>query len=404
MNLPRPGFLFSLCLCAFVIQFHQQPGLAAEKPAATAPAEGVRQRISREQLKQKTGPMIEKALKFQAAGQREDGGWLGFKPGESDPAITALVAQTFIQDPHYGPEHPIVKRAIDYMLKYQQPDGGIYDPQMPYLNYSTSVALMALSATRSPALHSKIQAARKCLADNQWVEPKCDNDGRLITPSHPWYGGAGYGNHKRPDLSNTQMMLEALHQSGLPADDPVYQKALKFVTRCQMLAMTNDQVFAAEANDGGFIYTAANAGHSMAGTQPADDGVQLRSYGSMTYAGFKSMLHAQVDRKDPRVEAAWNWIRRHYTLDSNPNMPGRQSKEGLYYFYHVFAKALHAWGEPLIIDAKGVAHDWRADLAEKLAAEQRADGSWVNDADRWMEGNPHLVTAYSVLALQAALQ
>ena len=33
---------------------------------------------------------------------------------------------------------------------------------------------------------------------------------------------------------------------------------------------------------------------------------------------------------------------------------------------------------------------------------QREDGSWVNDADRWYESNPYLVTAYSVLALQAA--
>jgi squalene-hopene/tetraprenyl-beta-curcumene cyclase len=200
------------------------------------------------------------------------------------------------------------------------------------------------------------------------------------------------------------MMLEALHQSGLSADDPVYQKALKFVTRCQMLAITNDQPFAAEAKDGGFVYTAAMGGQSMAGQTEADEGQKLRSYGSMTYAGFKSMLYAQVDRNDPRVKAAWDWIRRNYSLESNPNMPGQQSKQGLYYFYNVFAKALQAWGEPFVVDDKGVAHDWRADLAQKLRKEQREDGSWVNEADRWMEGNPHLVTAYSVLALQASLR
>lgn len=363
-----------------------------------------KQPISRGELKQKVDPLIERALKFQAAGQREDGGWPGFKPDTSDPAITALVVQTLIQAPQYGPEHPIVKKAIAYMLEFQQPDGGIYDPQMPYLNYSTSVALMALSAAKSPALQSKVAAAQRCLKENQWADPKCDNDGKLITPSHPWYGGAGYGNHKRPDLSNTQMMLEALEQSGLPADDPVYQKALRFVTRCQMLAMTNDQPLAAGATDGGFIYTPANAGQSMAGTQPADEGGRLRTYGSMTYAGFKSMLYANVKRDDPRVKAAWDWISRHYTLESNPNMPGKQSREGLYYYYHVFAKALHAWGEPFVVDAKGVAHDWRSDLAERLADAQREDGSWTNEADRWMEGNPHLVTAYSVLALQFSLR
>ena len=34
---------------------------------------------------------------------------------------------------------------------------------------------------------------------------------------------------------------------------------------------------------------------------------------------------------------------------------------------------------------------------------QRQDGSWVNLKDRWFEGNPHLVTAYAVLAMQTAL-
>jgi squalene-hopene/tetraprenyl-beta-curcumene cyclase len=33
---------------------------------------------------------------------------------------------------------------------------------------------------------------------------------------------------------------------------------------------------------------------------------------------------------------------------------------------------------------------------------QRENGSWLNEADRWYEGNPHLVTAYAVLALQTA--
>lgn len=372
----------------------------AARPAKT----GEKEPISRSELKQKVDPLIERGLKFQTAGQRDDGGWPGFKPDTSDPAITAMVVQGLIQSPQYGPEHPAVKKGIDFLLKYQQPDGGIYDPEMPYLNYSTSVALMAMSATKSPALQSKIAAARKCLIDNQWAEPKCDNDGKLITPSHPWYGGAGYGRHKRPDLSNTQMMLEALEQSGLPGDDPVYQKALRFVSRCQMLAITNDQPLASGATDGGFIYTPANGGQSMAGTQPAGEGAGLRTYGTMTYAGFKSMLYAKVERDDPRVKAAWGWIRRYYTLDANPNMPGKQSKEGLYYFYNVLAKALQAWGEPILVDAKDVPHDWRADLAAKLAKEQRQDGSWINQADRWMEGNPHLVTAYSVLALQSALR
>ena len=65
--------------------------------------------------------------------------------------------------------------------------------------------------------------------------------------------------------------------------------------------------------------------------------------------------------------------------------------------------ALQAWGVEAIVDARGGPHRWRVELCEKLLSLQREDGSWVNEQDRWYEGNPHLVTAYAVLALQTAL-
>jgi squalene-hopene/tetraprenyl-beta-curcumene cyclase len=199
------------------------------------------------------------------------------------------------------------------------------------------------------------------------------------------------------------LMLEALKQSGLSADDPVYRKALVFVGRCQMLGESNDQTFAAGSGDGGFIYSPVAGGESKAGIEVVDEKPRLRSYGSMTYAGFKSMLYANLDRNDVRVKRAFDWIRNTYTLDRNPNMPSAQTKQGLYYFYHVFARALAAWGEEAVVDGRGVPHRWREELCEKLVSLQHDDGSWVNDEDRWYEGNPHLVTAYAILAMQTAM-
>lgn len=355
------------------------------------------------ELRERVAPSLNRAMRYLAGAQDAEGGWAGMA-GRPDPAISALVTKCFIQHPDYGPRHEIVQRAWPFILRFQQPDGGVYEPRFGYGNYSTSVVLMALSAMDDERLKPEIEAAQGYLTGNQWVEGKTDADGEVIDEGHPWYGGAGYGRHRRPDLSNTQMMVEALHASGLPADDPAYQKAMKFISRCQMLSQTNDMPFARGATDGGMIYTPANDGESMAGTVLVDGRPMLRSYGSMTYAGFKSMLYAQVDRDDQRVQAAWDWIRKHYTLASNPNMPGAQSKEGLYYYYHVFAKALEAWGEPFVVDHEGARHDWRAELADHLLEAQNADGSWLNEADRWQEGNPYLVTAYAVLALQTALR
>ena len=75
---------------------------------------------------------------------------------------------------------------------------------------------------------------------------------------------------------------------------------------------------------------------------------------------------------------------------------------GLYYYYQTFAKALALLGQPTLTDASGQAHDWRAELTAALAKRQNRDGSWVNPADRFLEGDPNLVTAYGLLALAYA--
>jgi len=347
------------------------------------------------ELRQKAELAVERGLTFLKAAQLEDGGWSGFD--QSDPAITALVVDCFARHPDYGPTHPLVERAYDMILRFAQPDGGIYIPDQGLMNYYTSVAVMALSRSKSPKAAAAVEKAQKFLTGLQWDESE-DYD-----RSNVFYGGAGYGHSKRPDLSNTQMMLEALHQSGLSPEHPVYKKAIVFITRCQMLEETNDQPFA-KHGDGGFIYSPANGGESKAGEESVDGVTRLRSYGSMTYSGYKSLLYAGLTPSDPRVRAARQWIGRHYTLEQNPNMPAEQGKQGLYYYYHVFARAMDASGREVVNGPENAEHIWRADLCRKLIDLQQPDGSWVNSEDRWYESNPQLVTAYSVAALLTALE
>ena len=79
-----------------------------------------------------------------------------------------------------------------------------------------------------------------------------------------------------------------------------------------------------------------------------------------------------------------------------------QAQHGLYYYYMTLGRALHAYDQPTFTDPAGSTHDWRVELIDKLASLQKEDGSWTGE-DRWMEGNPVLVTSYSILALQDAL-
>ena len=242
-------------------------------------------------------------------------------------------------------------------------------------------------ANRDGRYDKLLKNADRFIKQEQWDESEGHDRSSM------YYGGAGYGRHERPDLSNTQFLIEALKAAGNGPDDEAMQKALVFVSRCQNLETEHNTTDFARTNpDGGFYYTIAAGGSSMAGETPEGG---LRSYGSMTYAGLKSMIYAGVGPDDPRVKAAFDWIRKHYDLETNPGM----ADNGLYYYYHTFAKALNAMGVDKVEDADGVKHDWRRELRQELLSRQRPDGSWVNENPRWMEGEPSLVTGYALLAL-----
>ena len=171
-----------------------------------------------------------------------------------------------------------------------------------------------------------------------------------------------------------------------------------------MNAATNDRSFAEHATDGGFIYTPHGQGESKASASLFESRGALRSYGSMTYAGFKSLLYCSCSPDDDRVKACLVWIKDHYDLDHNAGLPGRQATEGLYYYFHVMARALAAWGDPVVVDSRGERHNWRIDLARKIISLQRPDGSWVNERDRWLEGDPNYVTGLTVQSLQDVMR
>ena len=386
--------IFGVC-CATFACAQTTPENQATQPAR--PREKLAQahdEFNRLQDRAEAELMLRRGAQYLLAAQEPDGGWAR----QSGPGITALVLKALIQEPGVGPKHPAVERGIQFLLRSRRDDGGIYSAGGLLKNYETSVALSTFATLKDDQYKEQIAKAQQFLENLQWDE------GEDKSVDDVWYGGAGYGHHKRPDLSNTQMMLEALHDSGLPKDDPVYKKAVVFIQRCQMLGETNDQPFAKGSTQGGFIYSPANGGESKAGEVEIGGHKELRCYGSMTYAGFKSMLYAGLSRDDPRVKAALEWIGRYWTLDHNPNMPATQSEQGLFYYYHVFARAFQAWGEDVVKDDVGREHNWRRELVDKLAQLQRDDGSWVNEADRWMEGIPALTTAYAMLALEATLR
>lgn len=315
-------------------------------------------------------------------------------------AITALAYRGFMQSKDHAAHPEVAARARRAIEAARGPDGTWSDG--PLGNYVTSVVISALSAADDPGARGLIDGAVASLSGLQWDE------GEGLTARADWYGGAGYGSSGRPDLSNTQLMLEALYDAGVSPDEPAVQRALAFVTRTQNLSATNPAPWAGE--DGGFVYTPANGGESMASEVagegrrgdllPTGDPRRLRSYGSMSYAGFKSLLYAGLASDDVRVRAVFDWIRRNYTFDENPGM----GQQGLYYYLNVAARALRVGQQARIETLDDGPRNWREDLIEAILERQRPDGTWVNDSGRWLEDEPALVTAYAILALQEAIK
>ena len=316
-------------------------------------------------------------------GQAEDGSY----SAHLGPGVTALVTTAVLRSGR-SVDDPLVARSLKYLENFIQRDGGIYQTGTLYRNYETCLTLVCFQEANVAGRYDRdIRAADEFIKRLQW------DDGEGKDPSDTSYGGFGYGKHGRPDLSNTSIALDALIAAGNDATSEPLRRALIFIRRCQNLESEhNTTPHAAKINDGGYYYTPAASGKSQAG-ETANGG--LRSYGSMTYAGLKSMIYTGAGSEDPSVKAALAWIRQHYDLGSNPGL----GQQGLYYYYHTFAKALHALGEDAFQDANGTIHDWRVELVAELAHQQNDDGSWINPTTRWLEGDPNLVTGYGLLTL-----
>jgi squalene-hopene/tetraprenyl-beta-curcumene cyclase len=148
-------------------------------------------------------------------------------------------------------------------------------------------------------------------------------------------------------------------------------------------------------NDGGYYYVIPTENADPSTSERYDANGGLRSYGSMTYAGFKSSVYAGLTKDDPRAKAALEWISKNYSVKQNPG----QGSAGLYYYYNTFGSALSASGLEKISTNNEGDRDWRQDLLAELARTQQPDGSWVNANRQWFENDPKLCTAFALLAL-----
>ncbi len=361
------GACVAVALLSTVLSAGQAPAARGAQPPAISP-----------EVRAQLMASVQRGAAYLRRQQHADGTW------EDHPGITAMAATALLRQPGTTPaaQLPSVRRSLDHLAKLAKPDGGIYDKIIPH--YITAVSVMAFVAGGRPQDKPLIEKGRRYLADHLLDE----SEG--VSSSDKLYGGIGYGGTGgalQADIVSLEYALRAMKEAGLAADDPAWQKALKFLERTQNNSETNDQTWA--ANDGGFVYAP--------GTSQAEG---TRSYGAGSYAGLMSYSWANVKKSDERVQAVLKWIRDNYTVDENPGI----GQKTVYYYYMVFAKALQAVDEPVIVDARGQRHVWRDDLGRKLVSLQSREGYWVNTDRAEMQDNKVLVTAFTMMAIEAILQ
>lgn len=348
----------------------------------------VRAQGSAQEIEQLRHQMVQKGLTFLAdKGQAENGTFTE----RAGAGITALAVTAAIRNGQ-SVDDPMVAKGLKALEGFVKPDGGIYGGGR-LKNYETCVATVAFAEANQTGKYNQILAnAKKFLTGIQIGQKPRDKD-------DPWYGGVGYAGAGRPDLSNTAYFIEALKATGAEENDPALARAIAFISRCQNLpGHGNDTKFAELVKDGGFYYsipTESSDGRSQQNSDRHTANGGLRSYGSMTYSGYKSMIYAGLSKDDPRVKAALKWIEKTYSVDTNPGM----GKAGLFYYYHTFGSAFNASGIQQFTDGQGNTRNWKHDLIKALAEQQNENGSWTNSNQQWFENDPNLATSFALISL-----
>lgn len=346
------------------------------------------------------------ALDWLQKNQNAEGYW-SFK---EQPAMTALVLRCFLHAGKAGV--PIDKydstttKGFKYLESCVQKDGGIY--MKGYENYNTAISMIAFYSANDPKYRSIIVNANNYLVGMQMNEKD--------TAKAEFNGGIGYNKDGHSDMNNMSWALEAIYLAkqqqskdtlkpeksdlAIPKEmkELNWKAAIDFVSHCQNLAKTNSMAWVNEdsINKGGFIYS---PGASKADSKQINGKTVLPSYGSMSVAGITALLFANLPREDVRIQEAFKWIQRNFSLDENPGL----GQQGIYFYYYALAKSLKIYGvDSLLVKGKDTIL-WRKKLLERLVSLQNKDGFWKNENNRWWENDPVLATTYALMAVEIAI-
>jgi hypothetical protein len=430
-------WLFSLAACGLILGLSYNPSAAEEGPAPEQRAFDAT--AERDRMTAQAWTYLKTMYDKPAPRDDRAGVLSGWGPKSLNIPYTAMVLQGLVGTSAWNAEDPMIADSVNFIIENQETTGAwSYMPVdiMPQAKgqravYITSLAiqlLVDLNTIEGPwrgRLNNQIALARDYLRTSQVGA----EGGPLeeYKEDKPGFGGWAYSREElaagradtRPsaNMSTTTFAIDALKACGLDEDDPLWERALKFLKRSQNAGEVQDEGWRAidrasgrpirpaapgSPDHGGATYS-EDLSYAEGGVEHEDGTITLFSYGSMTYNLLRAYLFAGLERDSIPVRLAYGWIQRNYTTERVAGFRNPDHFEmGIFYYYMSMSKTLAVWGEDYVEEPeRGLRYNWREDIVKALNERQRDGGNWVNDKhDRWQENSPVLATAYALLALR----
>ncbi len=352
--------------------------------------------------------LIQKICHFLWQAQSPDGAWHSSTHGllKGGQAYTPFIISTLAQVPDsiYPLPHPKLAQALQFIRqKMHKQLAGEVNLVLEYPVYSAAYSLQVLTLWGNANDKKLRQQLAQYLINQQFGEK------RHLSPTHPAYGGWGFGETRllageagHVDLSITRRVLQALAISG-QLNDTILAKARQFLYYTQKNPQDGrwqPQVDSLKSQkrffDGGFYYSPVVLGANKA--KWAEDSVHqkyYRSYATATCDGLLAWLAFGQRADTLAVQSAQKWLLAHSDLHFpagiSPNDPDQWHEVMILYHLAVRAEAYRK------LSIKG---NWQKSMLEILRKFEQKDGSVLNPAGaRNKENDPLLGSALALLAL-----
>lgn len=301
----------------------------------------------------------------------DDGGVRARRRADACPvALTAMALWAWVRAVPADADLAPAARMADYLGRWQQPNGGIYDPDRGLAVYTSGVASRALEA---------------------YAERSGDAEARALYAAADLFAYRAVG-----------------PESILDADNPAGTVPMRWASRAEEILASSAELDDDATRALDFLRGLGDEEGTRMPQRlrnPRWSAVHERPE-AFDYEDMLGLAYQPLQANYTRARRAIAALRGAWDLEANPDLTKRYGEggfqrpdQGIYYYYAVVARVLAVHHVPFLDTHAGERVDWPRALSRRLLQLRRDDGSWWNENPAWWEDEPTLTTSYALLAL-----